>query len=347
MRLSLNAVLIAIFGILMLGLGLQGGLAVYQIGIVNAGTTDIATNWLPSVHAVGELKYTMSRLRLLDSRYLIGKEAPADLARIGEERTKAVATALRAYEPLVSSAEEKALFDQIEQSYAQYDRLRAELPAAMRSGDPAATLALFDGARPVFDTLMKLLDQDAKLNNAGSLNAQATSKAAYETAIWITLAVCGGAILLGLAGILFVLRGVTRPIARITQAMQTIAKGDLTAAIPYATTRNEIGTMAASLAVFRDGLLETERLRAGQRDVEAAAATRRTAMMQEMADGFEAAVSGIVGMVTASATELQATARSMSGTATRTAQQSVSVAAAAEEAASNVNTVAAAAEELG
>jgi methyl-accepting chemotaxis protein len=66
-----------------------------------------------------------------------------------------------------------------------------------------------------------------------------------------------------------------------------------------------------------------------------------------LADGFEAAVGGIVGMVSSSATELQATAQAMTATATQTAAQSTSVAAAAEEAAANVGTVAAAAEELG
>ena len=69
--------------------------------------------------------------------------------------------------------------------------------------------------------------------------------------------------------------------------------------------------------------------------------------MRQMADAFERSVGGIVGLVSSSATELQATAQAMTATATETASQSTTVAAAAEEAASNVNTVAAAAEELG
>ncbi len=79
---------------------------------------------------------------------------------------------------------------------------------------------------------------------------------------------------------------------------------------------------------------------------EAAAAERRRTMVA-LADGFEAAVGGIIGMVSSSATELQATAQTMTATAAETASQSTTVAAAAEEAAANVNTVAAAAEELG
>ncbi len=80
---------------------------------------------------------------------------------------------------------------------------------------------------------------------------------------------------------------------------------------------------------------------------EAAAAERRRTMVA-LADGFEAAVGGIIGMVSSSATELQATAQTMTATAAETASQSTTVAAARRrEAAANVNTVAAAAEELG
>ncbi|MEJ7425449.1 hypothetical protein, partial [Staphylococcus warneri] len=77
-----------------------------------------------------------------------------------------------------------------------------------------------------------------------------------------------------------------------------------------------------------------------------AAEEQRKAGMRQMADSFERAVGGIIGTVTAAATELQATASTMTATATETASQSTTVAAAAEEAASNVSTVAAAAEEL-
>ncbi|MCQ9191689.1 hypothetical protein LXF07_24590, partial [Escherichia coli] len=53
------------------------------------------------------------------------------------------------------------------------------------------------------------------------------------------------------------------------------------------------------------------------------------------------------GGVSAAATELEATARSLTGSAADAAGQSGTVASAASDAAANVNTVAAAAEELG
>ncbi len=75
-------------------------------------------------------------------------------------------------------------------------------------------------------------------------------------------------------------------------------------------------------------------------------AAAQTTQMNLTADAFEAKVGSLVSMLSSGATELQATAQSMSATATRTNQQATTVADAAEEASAGVQTVAAAAEEL-
>ncbi|UMY17439.1 methyl-accepting chemotaxis protein [Methylobacterium organophilum] len=74
---------------------------------------------------------------------------------------------------------------------------------------------------------------------------------------------------------------------------------------------------------------------------------QRKAAMVEIAQSFERTVGGIVAGVDASAAELQATAETMTATASETAGRSGGVADAAREAAAKVGTVAAAAEQLG
>ena len=66
----------------------------------------------------------------------------------------------------------------------------------------------------------------------------------------------------------------------------------------------------------------------------------------KLADDFEHNVKSVVDGVSASSTEMQATAQGMSATAEETNRQSSAVAAAAEEATTNVQTVASAAEQL-
>ncbi|MET7245052.1 methyl-accepting chemotaxis protein [Methylobacterium sp. EM32] len=152
---------------------------------------------------------------------------------------------------------------------------------------------------------------------------------------------------LGLGGMAWVAYGVTGPLTTMTAAMRRLAGGDTASPIPYGTRRDEIGAMAGALAVFRDSMIRTRRLEEETALARASAEEQRRAGMRQMADGFERAVGGIVGMVSAAASELQATAESMSATAGETASRSTSAAAAADQAAANVGTVAAAAEELG
>ncbi len=149
-------------------------------------------------------------------------------------------------------------------------------------------------------------------------------------------------------GGLVVIYGVTRPIRRLTDVLRRMADGEIGAEIPEARRGDEIGLIGRAVEGIKALVAQKAAEQAEIRRMadEAAAEARRQAML-ELADGFQGTVGRIIGQVSSSATELQATAQAMTATATQTASQSTAVAAAAEEAASNVNTVASAAEELG
>ena len=145
-----------------------------------------------------------------------------------------------------------------------------------------------------------------------------------------------------------VIFGINRPLSSLVSVLQRMAKGDIDAQIAEAQRGDEIGAVGKAVEAIKDMVARKAQEQAEmQHQADEAAANERRRTMVELADGFETAVGGIVGMVSSSATELQATAQQMSSAAAETAAQSTTVAAAAEEAATNVSTVAAAAEELG
>jgi len=94
-----------------------------------------------------------------------------------------------------------------------------------------------------------------------------------------------------------------------------------------------------------DRRAEIERRDAEARQAREAEAARKEGM-RTLATTFERAVGGVVDSVGTAATRMQATARTMSGIADSTAQQSADAAQATEQAAANVQTVASATEEL-
>jgi methyl-accepting chemotaxis protein len=162
----------------------------------------------------------------------------------------------------------------------------------------------------------------------------------------VALTISGIALVLGLIAGFIIARGITRPIAAMTSAMGVLANGDTTVEIPARGQKDEIGVMAGAVQVFKDNMIETDRLRLEQEEAKKRAETERRQAMLDLADKFEASVGHVVESVTSAATELQATAQSLSATAEETSQQSNAVAAASEQMTQNVQTVASATEEL-
>jgi methyl-accepting chemotaxis protein len=141
-------------------------------------------------------------------------------------------------------------------------------------------------------------------------------------------------------------RGIAHPIRAMTASMEKLADGDTTIKVPGVGNGDEIGAMARAMEVFRITMTETERLRADQETAKRRAEEERHAAMKALAEQFEAKVGRSVKLLSGAASEMSATAESMSVTADRTNQRSETVASAASIARTNVQIVAAAAAEL-
>ncbi|MGA7070376.1 methyl-accepting chemotaxis protein [Bradyrhizobium sp.] len=153
--------------------------------------------------------------------------------------------------------------------------------------------------------------------------------------------------LLVAGGLFFLLgRSIVNPITAMTMAMRKIAEGDTLTAIPALERGDEVGAMAQSVQVFKDNMIEAGRLRGEQDVLKTQADSERKLLLVRMADEFERGVLASLDSFAGSASEMQATSKSMSSTAIEASQQATSVAAVAEQASVNVQTVAAATEEL-
>ncbi len=178
-----------------------------------------------------------------------------------------------------------------------------------------------------------------------TLGPQAT--AAIRNAVITMLIVAGIALAIGAVAAFVIGRGISLPVVSMTAAMRRIADGDTAAEVPARNQRDEIGEMAAAVQVFKDNAIRIERMRLEQEEAEKKAEEERHAVMHRLAGEFEAKVGHVVQGVSSSATELQATAESMSAISEETSGQSTTVASASEQAKANVENVASAAHELG
>jgi len=153
--------------------------------------------------------------------------------------------------------------------------------------------------------------------------------------------------LLVVGGLFYMLgRSIVNPINAMTMAMRKIAQGDTSTSIPALERGDEVGAMAQSVKVFKDNMIEAERLRSEQEALKAQADSERKLFLVRMADEFERGVRSSLDGLAGAASDMQSTSKGMSSTASEASKQATSVAAVAEQASANVQTVAAATEEL-
>jgi methyl-accepting chemotaxis protein len=141
-------------------------------------------------------------------------------------------------------------------------------------------------------------------------------------------------------------RGISRPLLAITAVMNRLSSGDTNVAIPGGERKDELGTMAQAVDVFRRHMMETQSLREAQEADKHKTEQEKLALQQQMADRFEADVKHVVSEVAKAAKDMQRVAGEITTSVAGTSGQTAAAAAASEAASTSVSTVAAATEEL-
>jgi methyl-accepting chemotaxis protein len=327
-----------------------GMLSINRLSAVNDNAEEVRDHFLPSTGQMSKLLTSIYSFRLRESRYLLVAADEGDLDKpqadiaAGVDR---IAKARAAYAALVMpGSQDDRLIRQFDQEWAAYGAITDKMLALAKSHDAKGATALFNGAsRDSFDRAIKALNDAADLNVAQGKTAADLGAAIYvSTRSIVVLAMAFAAVLCALLGWLLV-TGVSTPIQRITEAMKRLAGHDLEAGITGLGRTDEIGAMAEAVQVFKDSMITADRL-AEERRQEEVHKEQRTARIEAINAAFDRQANEALGYLASAATELRATAGSMSNNADLASKQAGAVAAAAEEASTNVQTVAAATEEL-
>ncbi len=139
-------------------------------------------------------------------------------------------------------------------------------------------------------------------------------------------------------------RSISGPVMQLAGAMRRLSGGDKSVNVPVVG-RDEVAEMAGAFAIFKENMIKAETL--AEQELEAQRRNAdRAKTIEHLTGAFDHDVSNILRTVSAAATEMHATAASMTATAEETTRQSSAVSAASEEASMNVQTVASATEEL-
>jgi methyl-accepting chemotaxis protein len=208
------------------------------------------------------------------------------------------------------------------------------------AGELKATSESFSAVEPVIETVSKAVNDIRAEAERSNITVRNNIQWQMEIAILvIAFAVLGAGFLIG--------RSVSKPLSAMRAAMIDLANGNFAIVLPGLGRADEIGEIAQAVETFKVNAEKKAR-----DEVEAKVkqdrivAELRKADMHKLADAFEGAVGEIVETVSSAATELEASANTLTLTATRSQEIATMVAGASEEASTNVQAVAAASEEL-
>ncbi|CAO3358296.1 methyl-accepting chemotaxis protein [Azospirillum melinis] len=337
---------LAFLSIMTVALGL---FSVVQLGAVNDRAADVRDNWLPSVEALGKLKATVYRYRTIEGAML----AVDDKARIAaedrslDEIAAAIGRDQSVYEKLLTPGWETDTYRTYQEEMRRYfaisnDQLR---PLARQNANSALADLFVGPSRQQFEAAIGVLDRLTRFNSEQGTAAANRSAEIYDVSRLSILGMLAVAVTASILATVMILRLIVGPIGAMTGTMTRLARRELSIAIEGTGRRDEIGAMARAVQVFKDGLIEADRLAMAEA-AEAQAKLRRTELIERYLAEFEASSAEALRTVASAASELDATAHTMSAMAQQTSSQAASVASAAEETSANVQTVASAAEEM-
>ncbi len=343
-RLTIKAKTLLAFGLILTLIVGLGGTALDRLAAINDRAADIRDHWLPSTGLQGQILSSIQSMRLEEARYSIALD-DGERQQIKREIAKGLAALahLRAdYAKVIQrgTVDERSM-QALDAAWASHDALiRRDMGPG---GDPENLFT--DEENQSYAAAYNASKSDLDFNLQEGRRAASLGASVYGPTRQIVLAVLCAAILTCLLLGSAIVRNVSYPIRRMTDVMRRLANHELDITIPCLQRRDEVGGMAAAVQVFRNVMIERDRL-SGEQEREHAIKTRKACRIEELLHAFESQAGAMTSLLAGASAELEETAQSMTSSAEQTHHQAGEVASAAATAGSSVHTVAAAAEQL-
>lgn len=129
-------------------------LAWFQMGSMRASTQEITANWLPSVKLVNAMNTNTSDFRIGEFSHVVSTE-PGDMARLEKDIAAVKAEFEKnrdAYVKLISSDEERKLYQSFDVDWKAYLEVHARMIEASRKNEnERARTMLHKESKPLYD----------------------------------------------------------------------------------------------------------------------------------------------------------------------------------------------------
>ncbi len=347
-RLSIRTKLIALVSLLLIALTAMGAFAVIEMRAINDSAQVIKTSWLPSVRLVGELRTQSARYRAVLRDYLTEPDETfmADIQRNLDARAKDYDTANKAYEPLISSPEEAALYKELSATWKTFLDAANEVVVLARKRETAqARIVNAQRATPAGRSMDAVLAKIVDINDKGAAASGLKAEQDYELAFRVVIGALILMVLVGLTAAVLIVRDIARGIGSVLTPMRALAANDLAVTVPHQGESNEIGQIADTLEVFKQALVAKKEVDEAAAN-DAAAKMRRAEVLDKATRSFEAMIGELIGSLSSASTEMEATASTLTNAADVTRHLSSEAANASRDVSESIQSTATATEEI-
>ena len=201
-----------------------------QINKLNQSTVDIGYNKLPSIEVLGDVKSSVLNYRLFEFQHLLSlsqnemddfeSKMSSALDDFEENRKE--------YEPLISSEEERSLYNSIVQRWSEYLSVNKRVLELSRKNLNKEAEELMQGeAKTVFDALVAAVDKDVDLNKSMADESVMAADDVFNSAV-ITLMITLLAIAISVSIGMVISRYLVKNINMVIERMNSLSNVCLT-----------------------------------------------------------------------------------------------------------------------
>ncbi len=330
-KIGIRSRLLAGFALITVLVLLQGFFALSSMSSMRQVADTIEKEVIPSLDTLSNLNLNMMRVRVFTLRLMASENAKAEtdtLARLDTVKAD-VARYQRDYEALISSEQERQVYNKFLQAKANYETGQQKVVAFLLNADKSSALAELEQLNSYSNEMTQELVSLAQLNKTLSMEISEQSFATYQSSQWLVIVAIVAALVISVTVALLLTTSITVPVTEALTLAETVAKGDLTQTIEVSG-QDETSRLLAALALMQQNLRDALLHISNSSTQLASAAEELNSVTEDASRGLQRQNDEIQQAATA-ITEMSSAVDEVAHTATSTSEASAESAKAAYE----------------
>ncbi len=256
---KISSRLIAAFAALALLLTFQGIMSLSAMSKMRDTSKELETNIIPSISTLAELNLNVMRARVFTFRILLeDTEAHrTENAQILRKVRQDIEAAQKQYEPLISMAQERTVYNEFSDSLQEYLRDQDDMLLKLQTNDKAAALNIVNqNMAEHADKMTKQLIQLSALNSEFAAEQQKADEVAYQNNKVFTIVIIAISLIAAILIAMSMTRSIVSPLEQAVKLSDQVSAGDLTQRIE-SQGQDEVALMMQALSRMQQNLRET------------------------------------------------------------------------------------------